>query len=243
MSKIESESWCYMVLLDAYLKKGQTILSNLLIENYRRIGMSNEEFLLWLQLYKSVEQGEAFPDLMPIAKNMGVTQQDIYQLLNLLVQKQFLEIKSEKNERGMRNDFYDFTIIYSKIDVLLKQQSQKQEEQQAEKQVQNLYQMFEVEFGRALSPIEYQRIGQWLNEDHYKPELIQLALKEAVLNQAYSLNYIDRILISWERKNITSQAQVMEEQQRRKRQLMQKETVAESRPLPKISMHNWLEEE
>ena len=37
-------------------------------------------------------------------------------------------------------------------------------------------------------------IGQWLNTDHYSPELIRLALREAVLNQAYSLKYIDRIL-------------------------------------------------
>ena len=46
--------------------------------------------------------------------------------------------------------------------------------------------------------------------------MIQFALREAVLNQAYSLNYIDRILLSWERKNITSKEQVEEEQKRRK---------------------------
>jgi DnaD and phage-associated domain len=231
-----------MGLFEDYLKNGQTIVSNLLIENYRRMGMSNEEFLLWLQLYKSAEQGDLFPNLAPIATNLGVSQQEIYQLLNALVQKQFLEIKTEKNAQGMRVDFYDFMIIFEKVELLLKQQSQQEEQQNTEKKIQNLYQTFEVEFGRALSPIEYQRIGQWLNEDQYKPELIQLALKEAVLNQAYSLNYIDRILISWERKNITSEAQVLDEQQRRKRQIMQKETPAPQRPLPKMTMHNWLEE-
>ena len=231
-----------MGLFEDYLKNGQTIVSNLLIENYRRMGMSNEEFLLWLQLYKSAEQGDLFPNLAPIATNLGVSQQEIYQLLNALVQKQFLEIKTEKNAQGMRVDFYDFMIIFEKVELLLKQQSQQEEQQNTEKKIQNLYQTFEVELGRALSPIEYQRIGQWLNEDQYKPELIQLALKEAVLNQAYSLNYIDRILISWERKNITSEAQVLDEQQRRKRQIMQKETPAPQRPLPKMTMHNWLEE-
>ena len=38
-------------------------------------------------------------------------------------------------------------------------------------------------FGRPLSPIELEMIGQWLNTDHYSPELIRLALREAVLNQ------------------------------------------------------------
>ena len=231
-----------MISLQDYLKSGHTTLSNLLIENYRRLGMSHQEFLLWLQLYKCHEAGDHFPDLAPIADNMGCSQQEIYQLLNQLVQKKLLVIESKKDTGGRMNDFYDFNIIFEKIAVLQKQQQQQSHEQQFEKQVQNLYQMFASEFGRSLSPIEYQRIGQWLEEDRYHPELIQLALKEAVLNQAYSLNYIDRILLSWERKNITSKAQVEEEQKRRKRQLLQKEAPSEKK-LPRVSMHNWLEEE
>ena len=83
-----------------------------------------------------------------------------------------------------------------------------------------------------------------MDEDHYDPELIQFALREAVLNQAYSLNYIDRILLSWERKNITSKAQVEEEQKRRKKQFLQNENASqEEGPMPKIPMHNWLEGE
>ncbi len=83
-----------------------------------------------------------------------------------------------------------------------------------------------------------------MDEDHYDPELVQFALREAVLNQAYSLNYIDRILLSWERKNITSKAQVEEEQKRRKKQFLQNETTPqEDGPMPKIPMHNWLEGE
>ncbi|KFN91146.1 chromosome replication initiation protein [Tetragenococcus muriaticus PMC-11-5] len=103
--------------------------------------------------------------------------------------------------------------------------------------------MFEKEFGRALSPIEYQRIGQWIEEDEYSPDLIQLALKEAVLNQAYSLNYIDRVLLSWERKNITTEQQVEEEQKRRKRKMLNKETTRSEKELPNVSLHNWLEED
>lgn len=75
-----------------------------------------------------------------------------------------------------------------------------------------MYQLFEQEFGRPLSSIEFQRIGQWLEEDHYQPEILKLALREAVLNQAYSFNYVDRILLSWERKNLRTKQQVEEDQ-------------------------------
>ncbi|MDM8277294.1 DnaD domain protein, partial [Lactobacillus gallinarum] len=60
----------------------------------------------------------------------------------------------------------------------------------------------EVEFGRYLSPIEREEIAQWLSVDHYTPEVIELALREAVLSQAYSLKYIDRVLLNWQRHNL-----------------------------------------
>lgn len=62
----------------------------------------------------------------------------------------------------------------------------------------------EKEFGRPLSPIELGQISSWLDQDSYKPEMISLALREAVLNQAYSLKYMDKILMNWERQHITT---------------------------------------
>ena len=105
-----------------------------------------------------------------------------------------------------------------------------------------MYQLFEQEFGRPLSSIEFQRIGQWLEEDHYQPEILKLALREAVLNQAYSFNYVDRILLSW-KKNLRTKQQV-EEDQNKKKQLLQREVEqsAQQEELPKVSLKNWLEE-
>lgn len=80
------------------------------------------------------------------------------------------------------------------------QQQQQTVNQEKEDKVTTLYRTFEEEFGRTLSPIQYQRIGQWLEEDHYSPELILLALKEAVLNQKYNFNYIDSIFIELGKK-------------------------------------------
>ena len=67
-----------------------------------------------------------------------------------------------------------------------------------------------------LSPIEFETINQWLEDDHYAPDLISLALKEAVLSQAYSLRYMDRILLNWEKKHLTTVAQVQKESERQR---------------------------
>ena len=56
--------------------------------------------------------------------------------------------------------------------------------------------------------IEREEIAQWLSIDHYTPEIIELALREAVLSQAYSLKYIDRILLNWQRHNLKTTDEV-----------------------------------
>lgn len=233
-----------MISLQEYLAQGQTTVSNLLLENYYSLGLTNDEFVLWLQLYRYHEQGNDFPDLAMIAKGMGSEQKEIYKWLNELLNKQIIAIESKKDSAGKMVDYYEFSGIYERLEVCLRQKNQQEEKQSYDSKVRSLYQMFESEFGRPLSAIEYQRISQWLEEDKYQPDLIQFALREAVLNQAYSLNYIDRILLSWERKNITSKEQVEEEQKRRKKQFMQKENLEQTNgPVPKIPMHNWLEGE
>ncbi|MTI82611.1 MAG: DnaD domain protein [Firmicutes bacterium] len=64
----------------------------------------------------------------------------------------------------------------------------------------NLYQQFQAEFGRPLSPTE---IGQIQNWDKEMPlELITEALKRAVLGGKFSFKYIDRILLEWQKNNV-----------------------------------------
>ncbi|MGM0217337.1 DnaD domain protein [Enterococcus sp. AZ126] len=235
-----------MLSINEYLKAGETTVSNLVIENYQKIGLTDEEFLFWLQLFRSQAKGDLFPDLAEISQIMGKPIDVIYKLLNQLVSRGFLIIETKQNEQGQMMDTYDLLAIFEKIDRLQQVQTEKQKEVTSEETIKQLYQGFEKEFGRQLSPIELEMIGQWLETDHYQPELIRLALREAVLNQAYSLKYIDRILLAWERKNITTKEQVAEDQKRRKQALIQKEIEQQSvqnEPIPKVTLHNWLNPE
>lgn len=114
-----------MVSLKEYLAKGQTTISNLLLENYHHLGLTNDEFLLWLQLYRSHEQGNDFPDLREIASVMGSDQKEIYHWLNQLLKKDVLRMGSKKDDAGKMVDYYDFTGIYERLEFLLKQQSKR----------------------------------------------------------------------------------------------------------------------
>lgn len=230
-----------MISLKDYLAGGETTISNLLLQNYTKLGLNTNEFMLWLQLYAAHEAGEDFPDLTVIAKSMGSTTEKLYGVLNNLVEKEFVTLETALDESGRQSDRYNLLPAFEKLDVLKEQERFEAEEKDDLAAQKKMLRSFEQEFGRPLSPIEYQKIGYWLNDDQYSPTLIELALQEAVLNQAYNFKYIETVLQSWEKKNIRSKAQVEEEQRRRKQILLQKEEQKHSEELPKVSLYNWLE--
>lgn len=62
-----------------------------------------------------------------------------------------------------------------------------------------LYDLIERNFGRMLSPLEYEEISKW--EDN---ELTRYAIKEAVLRRALNIKYINAIIRDCEAKGIKS---------------------------------------
>ena len=60
----------------------------------------------------------------------------------------------------------------------------------------NIFEIIEKEFGRTLSPIEFEIIKAWLDND-MSEELIREAIKEATFNGVSNLRYIDKILYEW----------------------------------------------
>lgn len=74
----------------------------------------------------------------------------------------------------------------------------------------NLIKTFEQEFGRPLTPIETAQIESWYRDEGYSEELIKEALKRAVLRGVLNLNYVDRILSQWAKKNLRTPREVIQ---------------------------------
>ena len=66
-------------------------------------------------------------------------------------------------------------------------------------QEKNIFELFESEFGRTLSPMEYEFINAWINSG-MNEDLIKEALKEATYNGVNNLRYIDKIIYEWTKK-------------------------------------------
>lgn len=229
-------------LLKEWLAAGNTTISNVLLKRYRDIGLTNEQLVLLLQLKSFIDSGVLFPDTEEIAKRMGVSSADVFQGIHDLMQKNVLSIETEKNSEGKTNDQYNLSLLWDKLALFLVQTKKTVQHQEKQVNEKDLFQHFESEFGRALSPIEIQTIGMWLDDDKYSAELIEMALREAVLSQVYNLKYVDRILLNWERKNIRTKAQVEKEAQSRRKQSNKPETKRPTDKIitAKVPLHNWL---
>lgn len=195
-----------------YRALGFTTLQNGLIAYYSKLNISDAELLLIIQLEAFSQRGESFPSNEKIAANTNLTVADIGNIIQRLIDRDYLTIEQVKDNQDKIGNRYSLNKLYDAIDqyidqnVLIKDKKREKTVSVVDDLDNNplnyLSRKVEIEFGRYLSPIEREEIAQWLSVDHYTPEVIELALREAVLSQAYSLKYIDRVLLNWQRHNL-----------------------------------------
>ena len=73
----------------------------------------------------------------------------------------------------------------------------------------NIFDYIESNFGRTLNAIEYEEINSW--EDN---ELTRYAIKQAVLNGAYNIKYISKILFNYKKNSIITVQQAQQEEKK-----------------------------
>lgn len=96
----------------------------------------------------------------------------------------------------------------------------------------NIFEKFEKEFSRTLSPMEYEIINDWLDKN-VSEEIILGALKEATYNGVTSLRYIDKIIYDWTKKGFKTMEDVNNHLKSRN---------ALDKNVKEISDYNWLDE-
>lgn len=207
-----------------YRNLGFTTLPNGLIAYYPQLHISDAELLLIIQLEAFAQHGEQFPSNEKIAANTNLSVSEVANLIQQLIDQNYLAIEQTTDSQNRIADNYSLKPLYDKLDeylnehVLVKDQRQQNSTKISDSLENNplnrIVRQFEIEFGRYLSPIEREEIASWLNVDHYSPEIINLALREAVLSQAYSLKYVDRILLNWQRHNLKTSSEVKQFLQR-----------------------------
>lgn len=86
----------------------------------------------------------------------------------------------------------------------------------------NIFEFLEENFGRTISPIEYEKIIEW--EKHFSEDIIKHAISESCLNNAKTMNYLTTILQDWKSKGFTKLSEI-EDRNKNKKEEPKKERV------------------
>lgn len=184
-----------MTELKDILKAKNFIINGVIIKNVKKLNISLNEFLL-LIYFINVDNKL---DVLSIKKYLDLSEEEIINIYSELTKKGLIEMHINK-DNNVIEEFVSLEPFYNKI--LLN----------TEKEVStDIYSKFENEFGRTLSPIEYEIINNWIN-NNISEDLIIKALKEAVLNGVSNLKYIDKILCEWTKKEIKTKTNERKEE-------------------------------
>lgn len=171
-----------------------------LILNYKQFNLNCDELALLIYLLNS----DLHFNPKQISNDLNMTLNDVMEQINSLTSKGLISIEMHKNG-SMRSEYINLDEIYNKIAFEIIEKPKKEVKT-------NIYDVFEKEFGRTLSPMEYEIIGAWMEKT--KEETILLALKEAIYNGVSNLRYIDKILLEWSKKGISTEKDLISDKKK-----------------------------
>lgn len=183
-------------LIEQWLSEGSISIPNLLLRYYKHIDLNETECLLLIQIYSFTHKGIYFPTPEQLAERMTLTSEECMQTIQKLIVKKVLLIEEHQNPYS---ESYSLAPLWNKLATFVVSHEQQKAKSTIED---NIFALFENEFARPLSPIEYETLTMWIDEDKHSPELIKAALKEAVLSGKLNFRYIDRILFEWKKNGI-----------------------------------------
>lgn len=178
------------------------VLQNYLIESYKKLGLTDREFMVVLHLINFSSKGNDFPTPEQICNFSSLSAEECSNSLYSLVVRGFIKIEDFTDQNGMQFERYNLFTIYERLaELYIKEEREKNLDLNDDTET-NLYPLFEQEFGRPLTHMESEILSQWLDVDQHNPSLIRMALKEAILSSALSFRYIERILYDWKKKGV-----------------------------------------
>ena len=174
------------------------IIPNYFIKYYKKFYLENNELLMLIYLLNCNEK--LILDNKKISKDLYLEENEVLNIISSLIEKNYISIEMSKNN-GIIEEYISLDLFYEKINSYLIENDKKDNSS-------DIYSKFEKEFGRTLSPVEYETISKWI-ESNIPLELIEAALKEAILSGVNSIRYIDKILFEWNKKGYKTSSDIV----------------------------------
>lgn len=193
------------VLVDIF-KSGNIVIPLFFIKKKKDFKLDMDEFVFLMYLYNLGDKCLFNPN--KYADDLNIELASCMNYIGSLTDKGFINVEVIKNDKGLMEEVVVLEQFYNKLAISEISNDVSKDANS------NIYELIEQEFGRTLSPIEYEIIKAWL-ENNISEELIKEAVKEATFNGVSNLRYIDKILYEWGKLGLNSAKDV--EDMRKKR--------------------------
>ena len=170
----------------------------LLLENYKKLKISENQLAIIFMIDHLVSQGNPFVTADLLSLKMTLDIKEIDSLLADLLTRGFVEYATINGKTVTTlNPLKER--LYREFQITISKEAETKNNAKINEELNNIFRVFEQELGRPLSPLEISRIREWVSLG-YTDEIIINALKEALSQGKKSLRSVDKILLSWAKR-------------------------------------------
>lgn len=213
-------------------KQGNMVIPLYFLQHYKDFKLELEEFIFLMYLYNL---GDRFLfDPGKFSSELNIELMDAMNYVGILTDKHFMRVEVLKNDKGLMEEVVILDDFFNKLSMITIDEVNNTSNSDNS----NVFEIIEKEFGRTLSPMEYEIIKAWL-DGGFSEELIKEAIKEATMNNVSNLRYIDKILFEWNKAGIKNSADV---EKNRKKRIETREKHDENIDMDIID-YNWFDDD
>ena len=181
---------------------GNIVIPLYIMKYYKKLNIELDDFIFLMYLYSQGNKVIFDPSKFAFDLNMDLG--IIMEKVSVLNDKDLLSVDVRKTEKKVMEEVINLESFFNKLSLIVMENMSEEKDNSKS----NIFEVIEKEFGRTLSPIEFEIIKAWL-DNNMSEELIKEALKEATFNGVSNLRYIDKILYEWEKAGIKTKEDVL----------------------------------
>ncbi len=215
--------------LNKVIGDGNIVIPLYILKYFRKLNLKMDEFVFLMYLYNKQDNLDFNPE--KIASDLNIDIMEAMGYISVLTDKGYVTLDVRKGETDILEEVINLDNFYEKISTFLIN-SEIDETDDSD----DLFSFIEHKFGKTLGSIEIETIKGW-RKNNINSELIKEAVQIAIDSEVYSLKYVDRILIDFKSRGITSVSELKKEKKEEKN----KETELEFDT--SLDDWNWLDDE
>lgn len=167
-----------------------------LVDTYKSLGLSENDLAVLLVTDNILKEGQVLVTCDLLALKMNIDVKELDNILVSLVNRGFLEYVNKANSMSLVTSIEP---TYKKImesiirDVVTT--THFEDSKKSQEEASNIYGLFEKEMGRTLTPIELQKIREWISQGVSEKMIIDSLREVQSKSKRVSLRAVDKVII------------------------------------------------